>query len=274
MVLGKIKVLSEQPIINYSREEYPVIDKDETLIQALRLMEKHDVDSVLVVDEKKIIGVMSKRDVMDKLLVERTRRITASRLHVSSFMKNKVITLTPDTSLGEASKVMLTENIDVTPILIGNAKNYFVLRDFLKIFSDINDTFVDEVMGSPKFIARFGERLIHIRQKFIEYNTIIVPVIDYRGIPAGIVTVDEIVKSLVTLHEHVVTRFRRERKNMIYVEDVMRRNFVVSELKEMVGLVAKKIVDENSVGAVVIEENNVVGVLTYIDFARALAFVS
>ncbi|HID41061.1 MAG TPA: CBS domain-containing protein, partial [Pyrodictium sp.] len=66
--------------------DYPAVDKDETLEHAVRVMKKYDSDRVLAFEDDKLVGIMTKKDIMVKLATLRTRNVALGRMHVSSFM--------------------------------------------------------------------------------------------------------------------------------------------------------------------------------------------
>jgi predicted transcriptional regulator len=271
----KLKAVAAEPAINYSRKDFPTIDKDETLVQATRLMEKFDLDSIIVTDNKKIVGVISKAEIVDKLLVERTRRITASRMHVSSFTREIIVTAEPDITVGEACKLLVTRRVDALPIMSGNSIiGLFTINDMPRILIEVDDLPVKEVMGPAKYIARYGDRVVHVRQKFKELDIYLSPVVDFEGKLSGVVTIDEILFALLSFHERVEAKYRKERKQLLVVEDIMNRTIAILSPEDPLKTASKTIIEKRVKGGVVVDVNSIIGVVTGVEMARALASIS
>ncbi len=271
MVSESLRIVSEKPIIGYSRRDFPRIDKDETLVQAFRLMEKYEADAVIVTDNKEPVGIMGRRDIIDKLVVERTRRVTASRLHVSSFMKELLYFASEDTTVSEASRIILSERIPGLPVRVERKIiAVFMPRDTPKILMGVDDLEVAEVMGPPKYIARYGDRVIHLRQKFIEMDIEFAPVVDYEGRIKGVVGIDEIAGSLIVFHEEIEEKYRKEKRQKLNVEDIMRRSYASVSPTDSLAIASKVIIDKKTLGAIVLDEDRIVGVLSIQDLLRSL----
>ena len=75
------------------------VDKDVELKFVLRLMKKHDITKIPVVEDKKLIGVITDNVIAYKLGSIRKRGVPASRLHASSVTDKNVESIPPDTDV-------------------------------------------------------------------------------------------------------------------------------------------------------------------------------
>jgi CBS domain-containing protein len=71
--------------------------------KAAELMDKHDIGCLIVVDERKPIGIVTERDMLKRVLLQfRDPRIT----RVNDVMSTPLMVSTPETDLREAVRLM------------------------------------------------------------------------------------------------------------------------------------------------------------------------
>lgn len=123
-----------------------IVSKDFSLKQALELTKKHRIRHLPVVDGKKLLGIVSDRDLRQASASSATAleihelRYLLDRIKVSEIMTKKVITTTPDTPIEVAAKIMRDNMIGCLPVV---DKDEFV---GLITETEILDIFL-EVMG-------------------------------------------------------------------------------------------------------------------------------
>ncbi len=273
MVSVKLKEKSQVPVIEVAETKFPVIDKNQSIMQAIKLMNKYGTDRVVVTDKGVPVGIMTNKDLMDKLLMERTRRVTAGRMHVSSFMSEDLKTIKPNATVAQAAKMMIDYNISSLPVVDdGVLRGLVTKKSLVKAYIGVDDMTAKDVMEPVVYKAKFGERLIHIRTVMKETEMYFMPVFDYEGKLVGTVSIDEIASALVEFHEFVPEKHRRERRKQLCVEDVMHRPPTTVMLSDKVEIIARKILELNVRGVIVLESNgDVVGVATTDSLTRTLA---
>ena len=69
------------------------IDKDQSLADALKLLRKNKVSRLPVLNNKELVGIVSERDIANKLGSSKYESMPASRLHVSSVMVKDIISV-------------------------------------------------------------------------------------------------------------------------------------------------------------------------------------
>lgn len=88
---------------------------DATVAQVAGLMRANRIRHVLVVDDERVVGVVSERDVRGLVLEgEPTMSPTSP---VREVMNDLPVTVTPETPLTEASRAMLDRKIGALPVL-------------------------------------------------------------------------------------------------------------------------------------------------------------
>ena len=91
-------------IKNLMSEDLITIDKDQNLSDALKLLRKHNISRLPVTNNKELVGIISERDVANKLGSSKAESMPASRFHVSSVMVKDVITVPGTMRLGEVAE--------------------------------------------------------------------------------------------------------------------------------------------------------------------------
>jgi CBS domain-containing protein len=115
------------------------IDISERVEEALRLMIKYDVGSVIVTDGEKPVGIITERDVSRASL----RGDSLLRLPVRSFMSRPLQTVSSDMDIWRAFEVMLKLGVRRLPVvddekLVGIVTEKDLTRWVLRIFYEPN----------------------------------------------------------------------------------------------------------------------------------------
>lgn len=261
--------------IELARKDFPLVDKNQTLSHAFKLMEKYRIDRIIVTEDKMPIGIMTKKDVLSKLMMERTRLVTASRLHISSFTSTPLIHIEPNTSISEAISIMLSKKVSSLPITKDEKVVGLLLKlNIAALFID-NDSIKSQELSIPPIkIAKYGERVTHLRELFLFSNAIFIPVVDTFGKLVGNITVNEIADALFFYHENIRESSRKKAKKEIFVEDVMSRPPIWVDRGAYIKEAASKMLALNSKGITVLDGEKIFGIITENEFlSKALAYV-
>ncbi len=99
------------------------VDMDATLRTIRDIFEQHHFHHMLVVDEGKLVGVISDRDLLEHLspfvgrFGERRQDAASLQRKAHQVMSRHVVSVDDEASIIEAGKVMLDENISCLPII-------------------------------------------------------------------------------------------------------------------------------------------------------------
>ena len=276
MISSKLREYSYTKVCEVMMKEYPVIDKDQSILQAIREMDKYGIDRIVVVENGEPIGIMTKKDVVNKLLVERTRRSSAARMHVSSFMSSPIIKINEGENIVEAARKMVEK--DISSLLVvdseGNPKGLVTKWGLVSIYRFVDDMHVRDALEPVIYTPRFGDRVIHLRALMLEKKFFFAPVVDLNGRVAGVVSIDEIADAIITFYEFVPEKFRRRKRRELYVEEIMRRPPLTVKLDDTLSQVSHELLRSRSRGAVVVdEEEKILGVVTIDGLTKTLSIV-
>ena len=92
-------------------------DDDSSVQEAAKEMKKFRIGSLVVVDGTKMIGIVTERDIMDKVVSEAS---DPSKIKVKEVMTDEVIMVDPEKDLGEAAELMVDKKIKKLPVIKGN----------------------------------------------------------------------------------------------------------------------------------------------------------
>ena len=113
-----------------------------SVLEAAKLMKKHRIGSVVVVEGKEVRGIVTERDIVRKVVAEERPYRTA----LEEIMSSPVIVATEDTSIEDAARVMKKEKIRKLPVVDKN--NYLVgiitSDDIVRVFPSIVELIEEE----------------------------------------------------------------------------------------------------------------------------------
>src|SRR5262249_35502986 len=103
----KPEILASEIMASPVRTIRPNTSMDE----ASRLMIRHGIDGLLIAEDDKVIGVVSRRD------IDQATHHKLGHAPVLGFMSRPVIAITPTTPLSKIQRIMVTEDIGRLPVL-------------------------------------------------------------------------------------------------------------------------------------------------------------
>ncbi len=134
------------------------VDISERVEEAVRLMVKFDVGSVIVTDKQKPVGIITERDITRAAL----RGDSLLRLPVRSLMSRPLQTVTPDMEISKAFEAMLKLGVRRLPVvenekLVGVVTEKDLTRWVLRIFYEPNPPEdIRALIRSPQIEALAG----------------------------------------------------------------------------------------------------------------------
>ena len=150
-----------------------VIESDRSVGAVLSLFREHGVSHVPIMDEGKLVGIISIRDIIERVFQPRQRqrqgdvvgeKVPMLNIPSKGIMSHPVITVQPDSSLKEAEKKMHDHNLSCLVVLSkGRLVGIVTKLDFLEPISQL------EIL-EKKLAIQFGVKGIMInpdQQKFM-----------------------------------------------------------------------------------------------------------
>lgn len=141
-----VSIFSRKPIgkilvRDIMSKDLVTVSLNASIYDCAKLMKKHEISSVIVVNNRnKLIGVVTKTDLVSTFLVQST-----ASLKISKIMTKKVITVSPDESIFEVESVLFNNKIrrvvvtkDKSPVGIITYRDFIPAKtfDMFKEFTD------------------------------------------------------------------------------------------------------------------------------------------
>lgn len=132
--------------------DYKVIDvmtnkpvtagKDITLKEAAQIMLDSNVNSLLVVESEKPIGIITDEDLVRKVIA---KGLDPKKVKVKDIMATDLITINPGKDIYDAMKVMRDHNIRQLPVVEkGKLVGFLTAKDILKIQPELFDLWIEK----------------------------------------------------------------------------------------------------------------------------------
>ncbi len=88
--------------------------KDKTAYHIAKLMEKHNIGSVIIANKDKIEGIITEKDLVRKVIA---LNICPSNIKAKDIMTTNLITGVPDQTVAEVNRILNLNNIRRLPII-------------------------------------------------------------------------------------------------------------------------------------------------------------
>ena len=244
------------------------VDKDVNLKHVLKLMKKHEITKIPVVEEKKLIGIATDNTIAYKLGSIRKKGIPASRMHASSVTEKNIECVTPDTEV----KTILKKVGQPGPTMLCVQENTHLVgvltkADLLPLVESKKQ--VREIMNKKIFTVSPDDRVVHARRIMINENIARIPVVD-NGTLVGMISDNEIVFALAAIKKSFPIGKQKHQLEELLVKDVMKVPAIWAE-PNIAAVEAASIMMKKNVGALpLIENGRLVGIISRTDLLNTI----
>ncbi|WP_298521507.1 CBS domain-containing protein [uncultured Methanobrevibacter sp.] len=260
-------------IKNLMSEDLITVDKDQNLSDALKLLRKHNVSRLPVTNNKELVGIISERDIANKLGSSKYESMPASRLHISSVMVKDVLTVPQTMQLEEVAKLMLDNGIGSVPVMDDDNKMVGIVSkaDFVTLATGIafDKITVKEIMSKDVIYASSAERLVHARRLMLEAHVGRLPVIDEDEL-VGMITSKDLMRAFIDFRKKVPEKYQKSQIKEVLVEDIMSHNPTVVSKDMSITEVSEIMIETGYNGLPVVEGSQVIGIITQTDILRLI----
>ena len=260
-------------IKNIMSREVVVIDKDQNIHDALKIMKKRKVSRLPVINtngnnEKQLVGIITEKDIALRLGSSRYGNLAPSHFYISTVMSPDPITVESSISLGKAAKIMIDNKIGGMPVVDDGEITCIITKtDFIKTCQGIpyTDTLVKERMKTNLITINPQDRLVHARRMIIDEEIGRLPVVDGNQLE-GILTAKDIANSMISFRKVVPDKYQSARIRNLIVEDIMTQNVrTINESVTIADLSTFMLEEDFSGVPVVNEDHELAGIITKTD---------
>ncbi|MFI5420244.1 MAG: cyclic nucleotide-binding/CBS domain-containing protein [Nitrososphaerales archaeon] len=104
------------PVESLMSKKLVTVETSATAFDVSREMLDHDIGCILVLEKKKLAGIVTKSDILREAVM---KRLDPQKIVVTELMTRPVVTIGSDRSLADASALMSKHNITKIPVLSG-----------------------------------------------------------------------------------------------------------------------------------------------------------
>jgi CBS domain-containing protein len=265
------------------------VTPDETIAHARRLMLKHKISRVLVIDKEKLAGILTKKDIAFRFREQEPawRRRPVDRIPVESFATKNPVTVTPDTGTKKIVQLFIKKDISCVPVVEEGAVVGIITKTDLMKSALVNGSKlpVRSVMEDAVILSRYHS-LDHVIDTMSDQNDKLV-VVNNDGTIAGVITETNLAfyepsdgkngsleKNVVFLRKEETAGnklFRYVMKANIIAEDVMSHPAVTIGPDEWVSDAVAKMRKHHVNSLIVVENNDILGIIKRDDIIREVA---
>jgi CBS domain-containing protein len=102
------------PVEDLMSKKVVSVDSTSTAFDMAREMLNHDIGCVVVLENRKVIGIATKSDIIREAVI---KRLDAQKITAKSVMTKPVVTIEAGNTLSDASAVMSKNNITKLPVI-------------------------------------------------------------------------------------------------------------------------------------------------------------
>jgi len=134
---------SVRDILNTKDSKIQSISPKATVYEALEKMSEKEIGALVVMENKKIVGIISERDYARKIILQGK---TSKQTLVKEVMSSNLFSVTPDTSVEDAMVLMTGKHVRHLPVF---EKTKFVgiisIGDVLKLIISNKDFLINQL---------------------------------------------------------------------------------------------------------------------------------
>jgi CBS domain-containing protein len=179
-------------IKDYMRSPVYVIEKTEPIQRARNLMFKYDVGRLPVMDNGKLIGIVTKYDITNRLCqaAPEWRRRPIDMIPIHLVMTENPVTIYPDATMPQAAVLMIENEVSGLPVeKDGEIIGMISSRDMLKFFSEQEiKARVGDLMSTDTISVHRHHTIAHVLEQMNLQGVGRVLVYEDNKTPVGIIT--------------------------------------------------------------------------------------
>lgn len=132
--LKVIEAMTKRPVI---------VSPDTTLLDCAKLMLKRKVGSIIVKSNKKVLGILTEKDILRKVVA---KNLDTKKIPVSQVMTKRLCTISPHEDIYDAMYLMSRYNVRRLPVVKNKEMIGFLTHnDILKIQPDLFEIFSEKI---------------------------------------------------------------------------------------------------------------------------------
>ena len=264
-------------IKNIMSENVVSIDKNLNICDCLRMMYKDNLSRIPVTstneNKKVLVGIISEKDIADKLGSAKYGNMAPSHFHVSTVMVKDLITVDEDDELTDVAKILIEKNIGAIPVLSdGEMVGIVTKSDFIylckaKAYEKIS---VKDIMTTDIVSISADDRLIHARKVIMDSKIGRLLLTEDNEL-AGIITSKDIAKAFVSFRKHTPDKYQASQIKELIAGDFMSTNVDTISQDATIPQLADAMIETGYNGYPVVDyDDQIIGIVTQSDLLKLI----
>jgi CBS domain-containing protein len=246
-----------------------LVNKNDDLRYIIDLMEKHEFTKLPVVDDGKLVGIVTDNKIADKLGSIKSKGIPAARMHASSVMDKEFHSIGVEDDVETILKTVGQPGLTMLPVCDRHRLVGVVTKaDLLPLVTGNQN--IREILREEIHAVSPEDRVVHARRILLDNDIARIPVVE-EGTVVGIIADREIAISLANIKKSFSKGHQHHRLRELLVRDVMQIPAVTASVDVTVKEAAEKMI-EHGVGCLPIldGEQKLIGIVTRTDLVKML----
>lgn len=268
-----------------------VLNADEPVSYARKLMLKYRISTLLVLNEGKMVGIVTKSDICNRLAQAEPlwRRRPIDQIPIKLLMTESVITIYPEASISQAVALMLENRVHNIPVVKNDIVGIVTRTDLVRYVAENTEeikTKIPKLMTEDIVSVHRHHTINHVIDEMNRNEIERVVVKDDAGKAVGIVSRKNLALNLLTDNEGELSTknikmarksspggqkiYRYIKEVPLTAEDIMVSPIISIDVNENVSTAAKKMIAERVTALPVSDGDEIVGILSRTDIMKAI----
>ncbi|WP_410508241.1 CBS domain-containing protein [Methanosarcina hadiensis] len=268
-----------------------VINADGPVSHARNLMLRHRISTLLVLNEGKMVGIVTKSDITNRLAQAEPlwRRRPIDQIPIRLLMTESVITIYPEASISQAVALMLENGVHNIPVVKNDIVGIVTRTDVVRYVAEHADeieTKIPRLMTEDVVSVHRHHTINHVIDELNKNEIERVIVKDDNGKPVGLISRRSIALNLLTDNEGKLSTksikmtrksspggqktYRYVKEVPLTAEDIMVSPLMSIDINEKISDAAKKLIEEGINALPVSDDEEIIGILSRTDIMKAV----
>jgi CBS domain-containing protein len=268
-----------------------IINADEPVSHARNLMLRYRISTLLVLNEGKMVGIVTKSDISNRLAQAEPlwRRRPIDQIPIKLLMTESVITIYPEASISQAAALMLENGVHDIPVVKNDIIGIVTRTDIVRCIAERSeeiDTKISTLMNEDVVSVHRHHTINHVIDEMNKNEIERVIVKDDEGKPVGVISRRGLALNLLTDNEGKLSTksikmtrksspagqktYRYVKEVPLTAEDIMISPIISIDVNNKISEAAKKLIEEEVTALPVSDGENIIGILSRTDIMKAV----
>jgi len=268
-----------------------VLNADEPVSHARKLMLRNKISTLLVLNEGKLVGIVTKSDVTNRLAQAEPlwRRRPIDQIPIKLLMTESVISIYPEASISQAAALMLENGVHNVPVVKNGIVGIVTRTDLVRYVAENSEemkTKIPKLMSEDIVSVHRHHTINHVIDEMNRNEIERVIVKDDAGKSVGIISSKSLALNLLTDFQGELSTknikmarksspagekiYRYVKEVPLIAEDIMVSPINSIDVNENVSAAAKKMIEDGVTALPVSDGEDIVGILSRTDIMKAI----